>query len=299
MRILVTGSAGQVGYALLRSLAPLGQVVSVDRRVADLGDGAQVDELLAKYQPDVIVNAAAYTSVDKAESEAGLAARLNTDLPAQLAVWAARNAALLVHYSTDYVFDGGGERAWNENDMASPLSVYGRTKRNGEMAVLESGCDALIFRTSWVYAARGNNFMLTMLRLARERTSLNVVSDQWGAPTPAWLIAAVTALAVQRYRIDGVPASGLFHLACAGVTNWYEFSRAILGYAQTAGVPLRVGPNQVQPISTAQYPTAANRPLNSRLDCARLENWLHIHLPDWRHALELTLKDWLETSRQL
>lgn len=293
MTILLIGAQGQVGHALARSLAPLGRVVALDRRHVDLSRAGVILPWLEKYTPRVIVNAAAYTAVDKAETERDAAAALNTRLPAELAAWAARHGALLVHYSTDYVYDGQGEAPRHEDEHPAPLSVYGQTKLEGDRAIQATGCDHLIFRTSWVYAARGYNFMRTMLKLAAERDSLRVVADQVGAPTPAWLIASVTALAVGRHQ-QGLPVCGLYHLTAAGETSWHGFARAIVEGARANGYPLRLAVEQIQPIPTIEYPAPAPRPHNSRLSLARLEHTFGLRMPDWRSALDLTLADWLE-----
>ncbi|SDX63421.1 dTDP-4-dehydrorhamnose reductase [Marinobacter mobilis] len=292
--ILVTGSDGQVGYALLKTLAPLGPVKGLTREDGDLSNAEDVAGLLEKFRPRCIVNAAAYTSVDQAESNPDAAHAMNAKLPAQLAAWARANGALLIHYSTDYVYDGSGDQPWAENALTGPLSVYGKTKLAGDQAVLDAGVDAIIFRTSWVYGARGHNFMLTMLRLARERDQLSVVSDQWGTPTPAWLIAEVTAVAL-RDKLRGAKAlDGVYHLTCRGETTWCDFSKAIIGGACDFGVPLSMSSDKVSPIPTADYPAPAPRPLNSRLSVRRVEQALGLELPDWRDALQLTLRDWVE-----
>lgn len=292
--ILVTGSDGQVGYALLKTLAPLGAVKGLTRADGDLSNAEDVAALLDNYQPHCIVNAAAYTGVDQAESHQETAHALNTQLPAQLASWAKDNGAVLVHYSTDYVYDGSGDQPWQEDAPTGPLSVYGKTKLAGDEAVLSAGIGAIIFRTSWVYGARGRNFMLTMLKLASEREQLSVVSDQWGTPTPAWLIAEVTAIALREKLRNAKALEGVYHLTCRGETTWCEFSRAIIGGAGDLGVPLNMSADQVSPIPTAEYPAPAPRPLNSRLSVARVEQALGLELPDWRYALQLTLRDWVE-----
>ncbi|MFO6418769.1 dTDP-4-dehydrorhamnose reductase [Hylemonella sp. W303a] len=306
MKILLFGKNGQVGWELMRSLAPLGDVVALDRAGADgltgdLSDLEGLDRTARAIQPQVIVNAAAYTAVDRAETDAAAARRVNAEAPGVLARIAAQRGALLVHYSTDYVFDGSGERPWREDDTASPLSVYGRTKLEGEQAIQASGCRHLIFRTSWVYAARGGNFAKTMLRLAAEREELKVISDQIGAPTGADLIADVTAHAA--YQVMHLEASvntlGVHHLTAAGATSWFEYARFVLSHAQAHGLVQKVGPHQVQPIPSAAYSTAAQRPLNSRLDCTRLQEAFNLKLPSWQTGVRRMLEEILveEKSR--
>ena len=292
MKILVTGSQGQVGQELLKTLAPLGPVIGLSRADGDLADADFVQRLLAHHRPDWIVNAAAYTAVDKAESEAGLAEALNSQLPQQLAAWAKDQGARLVHFSTDYVYAGKGEAAQTEDEPPAPLSVYGRTKLAGDRAILTEAADALIFRTAWVYAARGRNFMRTMLWLAAQRDELRVVADQWGAPTPAWLIAQVTALALRQRQLGRPGLAGVYHLTCRGDTNWYGFAREIIERASALGAELKVKGSKVHPIATGDYPAPAPRPANSRLSVVRLEQALQLQLPDWRDALAVTLRDW-------
>lgn len=290
-RILLLGKNGQVGWELQRALAPLGELVALDRHGRDglCGDLADLDglaETVRRAAPDVIVNAAAYTAVDKAESEPELARRLNAEAPAVLAGEAARSGAWLVHYSTDYVFDGSGSQPWREGEATAPLGVYGASKRDGEAAILASGAQTLIFRTSWVYAARGHNFARTMLRLAAEREQLRVIDDQVGTPTGAELIADVSALALQRV-LGAAPDeragfSGLYHLAAAGETSWCGYARFVLEQAALRGVALKAGPAQVEAIPTSVYPTPAQRPLNSRLATERLRDTFGLYLPPWQ-----------------
>lgn len=301
MKILLLGKNGQVGWELQRSLAALGEVVALDRPgtaelCGDLEDLAGIANTIRQLQPAVIVNAAAYTLVDKAETEPELAQRINADAPALLAQEAAEIGAWLVHYSTDYVFDGSGDKPWQEEDPTGPLSVYGATKRAGEQAILASGAKALIFRTSWVYAARGHNFVKTMLRLAQEREALSVVADQIGAPTSADLIADVTALALSRVLNDPGSAklSGLYHLVAAGEDSWCGFARYALAEAERAGVALKVGSDQVGAISTADYPTAAPRPLNSRLCTQKLEHTFRLKMPPWQAGVARMLQELLK-----
>ena len=289
MNILLLGKTGQVGFELLRLLAPLGTLVAPDRKALDLSNEKAVSAYLADCRPELIVNAAAWTAVDAAEEQTEAAMCLNRDLPAQLAAYAAAASCRLVHFSSDYVYPGTGTSPWTENSPTGPLNAYGRTKLAGDEAIMSSGADYLIFRTSWVYSARGNNFMKTMLRLAKDRPELNVVADQTGAPTPARLIAQVTALAAYG-RLD----SGLYHLAARGETSWHGFAQEIFRLARASGVPLAVAPDRVHPIPTRDYPTPATRPLNSRLDVSKLERALNIRMPDWQQQLALTLTEYLE-----
>lgn len=297
MKILLLGKNGQVGWELQRSLAPLGQVLALDSKSPDYcGDLSDLQGLAAtvqRFAPDVIVNAAAYTAVDKAESEPDQALRVNAEAPAVLAAEALKLNALLVHYSTDYVFAGDGETPWQESDPVGPLSVYGATKLAGERAIQSSGCSHLIFRTSWVYAARGNNFAKTMLRLARERDSLNVIDDQFGTPTGADLLADVTAHAIRATR-QQPHLSGVYHLAPAGETTWYRYARFVLEQVHAAGVQLQVSPASVGAIATAAYPTPAKRPANSRLNTQKLQSAFSLHLPEWQDGVARMLIETLE-----
>lgn len=279
MNILLLGANGQVGWELQRSLAPLGNLHAADHRQADLEHPDRLMVLVDQVQPDVIVNAAAHTAVDKAESEPDRAHAINTEAPGLLAQLAAERGAWLVQYSTDYVFDGSGNRPWTEDDATGPLSVYGRTKLAGEDAIRASGARHLIFRTSWVYASRGNNFARTMLRLAAERETLRVIDDQIGAPTGADLIADVTAHALRQAMAQGI--TGTFHLAPAGQTSWHGYAQFVLEAARRLKpeVPLKV--QTVEAIPTTAYPTPAQRPLNSRLDTTRLQATFGLQLPHW------------------
>ncbi|MDR2032009.1 MAG: dTDP-4-dehydrorhamnose reductase [Azoarcus sp.] len=292
MRILLLGKNGQVGWELRRALAPLGEVVALGRDgdgdlVGNLEDAAGLRATVAMVAPAVIVNAAAHTAVDRAEGEPELARRINADAPAALAQEAAARGIWLVHYSTDYVFDGKGSHPWREDDPPGPLSVYGKSKLAGEQAIRESGCRHLILRTSWVYAARGDNFARGMLRLAAERECLTVVADQVGAPTGADLIADVTAHLVR--SVSGgndereVTCSGTYHLAAAGETSWHGYARFVVEEARRHGIVLKV--REIAPILTSSWPTPAARPLNSRLDTARLRDVFDIHLPGWRFGV--------------
>lgn len=294
--ILLLGKGGQVGWELQRSLAVLGRVTALDFDSADhCGDFANpqgVADTVRALRPDIIVNAAAHTAVDKAESEPDLARLLNATTPGVLAHEAARCGAWLVHYSTDYVFDGTGQRPWLETDKPAPLSVYGRTKLEGEQLIAQSGCKHLIFRTSWVYAARGGNFAKTMLRLAQERARLTIIDDQWGAPTGADMLADVTAHAlrhVQRQPHD----AGLYHAVAGGQTNWFGYASHVFEVVRQRYPQLaqQWALQEVAPVPTSAFPTPAQRPLNSRLDTQRLQTTFGLTLPDWRVGVERMLTE--------
>jgi len=297
MRTLLLGANGQVGFELARSLAPLGELVCASRDgkmpggaaclAADLGSPASLAAALDSTQADVIVNAAAYTAVDRAEDEPQLAQRINARALAEIGAWAASNNALVVHYSTDYVFDGSGTKPYREIDAVAPLGVYGASKLAGEIALRDSGCDHLILRTAWVYAARGHNFLRTMLRLARDRDELRIVADQHGAPTPARLISAATA-AVLAQRMGGREMKpGTYHLCAAGQCTWFDFAGAIFARAQAAGLIERVP--RLVPIATADYPTPARRPAYSVLDCSRIRDAFGLRLPTWQAGLDAVI----------
>ncbi|MEY4694085.1 MAG: dTDP-4-dehydrorhamnose reductase [Pseudomonadota bacterium] len=294
MKILLLGKNGQVGWELQRSLAPLGDVLALDRHSTDFcGDLAQPDRLaqsVRAYQPDVIVNAAAHTAVDKAESEPELARTLNAWAPAALAQVAAEVGACLVHYSTDYVFNGEGDRPWQEDDATGPLSVYGQTKRAGEQAIVASGCRHLIFRTSWVYAARGGNFAKTMLRLAAERERLTVIDDQWGAPTGADLIADVTAIALRRLQ-QQPDLSGLYHLVAGGETSWHGYARHVIAQARQIQPEMMLVVRDIAAVPTSAFPTPAKRPLNSRLNTRKLQQAFGVVLPPWQQGVDRMLAE--------
>ncbi|WP_417420364.1 dTDP-4-dehydrorhamnose reductase [Halomonas sp.] len=296
MNIFITGGNGQVGFELQRQFALFGNVLAPSRQELDLTNAKAVDTYLAKHQPALILNAAAYTAVDKAESEPEQARRLNAELPAQLAQYAAQQDITLVHYSSDYVYPGNGETPWQEDSPTGPLSIYGQTKLEGDNAITESGANHLIFRTSWVYAARGNNFMKTMLRLGREREALSIVNDQIGAPTPARLIAQVTALAFTPHTSHLLPhlTCGIYHLAPQGETSWHGFACEIFKQASEANEQLAITTDNTVGIPTIEYPTPAKRPLNSRMSLAKLEAALGVTLPHWQSQLALTLKEHLE-----
>jgi len=293
MRILLLGANGQVGHELRRALASLGEIACATRsgalgdgtpcEVADFDDPASLPALVGRIAPDVVVNAAAYTAVDKAEAERDAAFRANAEAPHELARACAARDALLVHYSTDYVFDGTGTRPYREDDPTSPLGVYGASKLAGEQAIRGSGARHMILRTAWVYAAHGRNFLLTMLRLAKERDELRVVADQVGTPTAAALVADTTAgILSQPFR-----ESGLWHLTARGQTSWHGFATAIVDEALARGLLDRAP--RVVPIATAEYPTPARRPAYSCLDTARLSRDFAIILPDWRDGLTAIL----------
>ncbi|HMN35403.1 MAG: dTDP-4-dehydrorhamnose reductase [Chiayiivirga sp.] len=293
MKLLLLGAGGQVGFELHRSLSPLGEVIPATRdgrlpgggraRAADLASPASLEALLQAERPDVIVNAAAYTAVDRAESEPELATRINAEAPAVLARWCKVYGARLLHYSTDYVFDGSANRPWREADPTAPLGVYGQSKREGEIALADSGAEYLVLRTAWVYAARGHNFLRTMLRLAAERDHLQVVCDQTGSPTPARWIAAATALTLARTRNGNPWRSGTVHLAASGHTTWHGFAEAIFADALVAGLIERAP--FVEAIPTLAWPTPARRPAYSCLDTRALRERYGVTLPDWREGV--------------
>ncbi|MEN3296421.1 MAG: dTDP-4-dehydrorhamnose reductase [Burkholderiales bacterium] len=288
MKILLLGKDGQVGWELQRALAPLGELIALGRQDADLENVDRLLQAVRQAQPQVIVNAAAYTAVDKAESEPAKARRINAEAVGSLAEEASRLNAWLVHYSTDYVFDGEKSTPYEEDDATGPLSVYGKTKLEGEQLIRQSNASHLIFRTSWVYAARGANFAKTMLRLAKEREELKVIADQHGAPTSAELIADVTALALYRIgqQTSASTLSGTYHLAAGGHTSWHGYAQHVLHLAQAKGATLKVAPAFVQPIPTDAYPLPAARPRNSRLNTTKLSSAFNLHLPDWRYHVE-------------
>lgn len=285
-RLLLLGRDGNVGWELQRSLAPLGELIAHGRDTCDLSHGAALRDIVDSVRPDVIVNAGAYTAVDRAEQEADAAAAINTHAVAALAAAARRHDALFVHYSTDYVFDGRKSGVYVEDDATNPQSVYGRTKRDGELAIRDSGCRHLIFRTSWVFAPRGANFARTMLRLAQERETLRVIADQWGAPTGAELIADVTAHAIRR-TLAQPECEGLYHLVAGGETNWYEYARYVIEQARELGAPLQV--RQIEPIATSEYPLPAQRPANSRLGTDKLRTAFDLTLPPWQYHVRRML----------
>ncbi len=282
-RILLTGINGQLGWELQRSLQPLGSVLALDRARFDLADPDRMRTVLAEIKPDIVVNPAAYTAVDKAESESGLAMAINAKAPGILAETVRQLGALLVHYSTDYVFDGSKPAPYSETDPPAPINAYGRSKQAGEEAIQASGCRHLIFRTSWIYGLRGHNFLRTMLRLARERDELSVVADQVGAPTWSRMVAETTALALARHTGQ----QGLYHLTANGETTWHGFAAAIMATAQRLGLLDRTP--VIRRITSADFPTPARRPANSRLCCERLRNDFGLQLNAWEADLQLCL----------
>ena len=292
-KILLLGKDGQVGWELQRALAPLGLLTALNRRECDLADPAQIQAALEQFEPEVIVNAAAYTAVDQAETDQAMARRINVDAVAELALYAREMGSLLVHYSTDYIFDGTKPEAYVEDDLTNPLSVYGQTKLAGENRIRDALCRHLIFRTSWVYAARGGNFARTMLRLAAERETLNVIDDQIGAPTSAELIADVTAHAL-RDVLSGRAPGGTYHLAAAGETSWYGYAQFVIAYARAQGIVLKLADTGLKPIPASEYPLPAKRPQNSRMNTHLLERSFALKLPQWQDGVKRVLNEWAE-----
>lgn len=295
MRVLLLGKNGQVGWELQRALAPLGELTALDFDTsgpwrADFTQPEALKPMLQALRPDLIVNAAAHTAVDKAESEPELARTINAAAVGVLARHAADTGAWLVHYSTDYVFDGSGQHARDEDEPKAPLSTYGRTKLEGEDLIRTSGCHHLIFRTSWVYAARGANFARTMLKLAAELDALNVVGDQIGAPTGAELLADVTVHAWRRAAAEPGLA-GTYHAVAAGETNWFEYARHVIEWARQRGHPIKVPPDAIRAVPTSAYPTPAQRPLNSRLSTRKLRETFGLHPPAWEVGVERLLTE--------
>lgn len=292
MKVLLLGKNGQVGWELQRSLQQLGEVVALDMPEIDLGDPDSVGRTVEALRADVIVNAAAYTAVDRAESEEALAMRVNGESVAVLARITAAQGAWLVHYSTDYVFDGSGNTPWRETDVPAPLNAYGRSKLKGERAIQTSGCRHFIFRTSWVYAARGQNFVRTILRLAAERDQLRVIADQHGVPTCAEFLADVTAHAISHVATGPAgKVGGTYHLAPRGETSWHGIASAAVGRAIELGVKLRATPERISAIAASEYPLPAPRPANSRLCVDRVEHDFGIQCPDWRMHLDRTVAE--------
>lgn len=281
MKILLFGSHGQIGRELLRTLPPLGEIVAPPRSEVDLGDAAYLRAVLQAQAPDIIVNAAAYTAVDQAENNEATAFRVNAAALDVLARYAHFNGSLLVHYSSDYVFDGHKAGFYDELDAPGPLNAYGRSKLAGEQAVQQGGCHALIFRTSWVFAAHGRNFIRTILQLAREREQIDVVSDQIGAPTSAELIADVSALSIAAFYANALP-EGLYHLTASGATSWYGLACYVVQQARAHGAPLKLDVAGIRAVTSNDFPSVAKRPRNSRLDCTRLNEKLGFRLPHWK-----------------
>lgn len=294
MRILLFGKNGQVGWELQRSLTPLGEIIALNSTSEDfcgnLANLTGIKQTIRKIQPDIIVNAAGYTAVDKAEKEQEMAQLLNALAPGVLAQEAKNLNAWLIHYSTDYVFSGNGYQPYLETDHAEPLNIYGRTKLEGEKNIQASGCSHLIFRTSWVYATYGNNFIKTILRLAQQRDKLSIVNDQVGSPTGAELIADITACAllILRYKPQ---VSGLYHLTAKGYISWYDFAKFILEYAENTNFPHKIRPANISPIASTDFPLPAKRPLNSRLNTGKLEKIFDLILPDWQKGVSRTLME--------
>ncbi len=286
--ILVIGKTGQVGWELNRTLAPLAQIQSIDYPEIDLCNGDSIRDHIRQKRPGVIINAAAYTAVDRAETEEEKARLINGVAPGIIAEEARKIGALIVHYSTDYVFDGTKSSAYLETDAPNPLGAYGRTKNLGDQAVISAGADYLIFRLCWVYGARGQNFMLTMMRLAREREHLRVVSDQVGCPTWSRMIAEVTASALGSalHSQERRQFNGVYHLAASGQTSWHGFASSIIELMPQEGRKC----SRVEAISTAEYPTPSKRPAFSVLDCSKLQNTFGLRLPDWQHSLRQVLE---------
>ena len=293
MHILLFGKDGQLGRELQRSLAPLGTLTAWGRETADFSKPESLAARVIAAQPDVIVNAAAYTAVDKAESEPELAHAINAAAPAALAQAALVLGSRLIHYSTDYVFDGLGTTPWTENAATNPQNVYGASKLAGEQAITASGCDHFIFRTSWVYAEEGGNFAKTMLRLALERDALSVIDDQVGAPTDAGWLADMTAEAILRQaeqltvRTGPVEVpSGIYHAACAGEVSWHGYASYLVAKARAMGFPVKVSPEAIRAVPSSAFPTPARRPLNSRLDCSKLERTFGVTPPPWQAGID-------------
>lgn len=295
MKILLLGKNGQVGHELQRALLPLGDVVALGRKEANLEDPSSLKQLLDSHTPGIIVNAAAYTAVDKAESDEATALTVNAESVKAMAEYASKAGALLVHYSTDYVYDGEKTGIYTEADSTNPQSAYGRTKLAGEQAILASGCQALIFRTSWVFSAHGGNFIKTIMRLAAERDNLGIVADQVGAPTSAELIADVTALAIAAHKQNTIP-HGIYHLTGAGEVSWHGFATHIVGRLNQNGVALKLDAQQIRAIGTEEYPLPAKRPKNSRLDTGKLSKALGLEIPHWSVYADRTIDQLTKTE---
>ncbi len=296
MRVLLFGAGGQLGHELVREFTPEVELVTLDRHGCDLAVAAQVRAAIGDYAPDVIVNAAAYTAVDRAETDVALAEAVNAVAPGIIGAAAVPLGATVVHYSSDYVFDGAGTVPYTEQDATAPLSVYGRTKRDGERTLAASGARQLTLRVSWVVGSHGANFARTMLRLARERDWLTVVADQHGVPTPTPLIATVTSHLLRQLERDGAASFpfGLYHLVPSGETSWFEYARFVLATAERAGIALKVRADAVEPIRAADYPSAARRPASSRLDTHSLRTTFGVALPPWQDALRPVLLEILD-----
>ncbi|MEM9003733.1 MAG: dTDP-4-dehydrorhamnose reductase [Cyanobacteria bacterium P01_F01_bin.86] len=285
LKVMVTGSSGQVGSEVVRAVSTFAEVVTPSRNELSLNEPFKLEALLNAAKPDVIVNAVAWTAVDAAEEHREEAWRVNAELPKRLAEYARNAKILLIHYSTDYVYSGQGATPWKEDDAINPLSEYGKSKAAGDAHIARLCGNYVIFRTSWVYSARGNNFLNTMLRLGRDRASLSVVNDQIGAPTSSRLIAQVTALAVYRYAMGQPLPSDVYHLVAKDEASWYEFAHHIFKLAREQGEQMTLRENGLSPILTSDYPTPAVRPLNSRLNVTKLEKAMGITLPSWQNDL--------------
>ncbi|MFC5461634.1 dTDP-4-dehydrorhamnose reductase [Massilia niabensis] len=296
MKILLTGKDGQVGFELQRALAPLASVTAVGRASCDLANEAALRALVRAVRPDVIVNAAAYTAVDKAESDQAEAFAVNTAAPRVLGEEAARAGALVLHFSTDYVFSGEQERPYTERDMPDPCNVYGLSKYQGELALRDACARHLVLRTSWVLGAHGRNFARTVLRLGRERDAFGVVADQHGAPTPAALLADLCAHLLRQYGQRQDLPFGTYHVAAGGTTTWYDYARFVLGQARASGKPLKAGPDGVRALDTQAYPTPAKRPRSSRLDTALFCTTFGLRLPPWEEGVQHVLQQILESD---
>ena len=296
MKILLTGKNGQVGFELQRALAPLGEIVAIDHPECDLANPDAIRQLVRDVRPGIIVNPAAYTAVDKAESDQATAFAVNGVAPGVFGEEAARLGALVVHYSTDYVFDGCKQGAYAEEDVPNPQSVYGKSKLAGEQALQQSGADFLIFRTSWVFGAHGGNFAKTMLKLSADREALSIVADQFGAPTSAALLADVTAHAIRQYQRQGRAAYpfGLYHLVAGGLTTWHEYAKTVIAAGHTAGLPLKLQIDNIKAITTADYPLPAPRPANSQLSTVKLQDVFGLRLPEWQSGLDHVLQQILK-----
>lgn len=295
MRILLLGKNGQVGWELQRSLAPLGEVIALDRHghnglQGDMSKPEAVKQTILKLKPDIVVNASGYTAVDLAETEQDLAKQINFNAVQSIAEACMKIEALLVHYSTDYVFSGQGNSAFLESSEVDPINMYGKTKAQGEQAIVSSGCKYLIFRTSWVYAVEGKNFLKTMLNLAQQREELSIINDQIGAPTSAELIADVTAQAIREVTNENSKI-GIYHLVAGGETSWFDYANYVFEQAKLSGVELRV--KKVSPIPTTAYPTPAKRPYNSRLNNQKLQSTFQLILPEWKLGVQRTLTELL------
>lgn len=296
-RIMITGANGQLGFELRRALAPLGDVFALTREQFDLTNEASMLTILDSLRPQIVVNAAAYTAVDQAESDAEQVYSINTHAPGVLARWCAEDDALLIHYSTDYIFGGAGKRPWREDDTPEPQSVYARSKWLGEQAVRASTGHHLILRTSWIYGTHGHNFLKTILALATKHERLRIIADQIGAPTSAALVADVTAQLITHYhRPSHRFGYGTYHLAAQGETSWYDYASYLIAYARALGYPLRLKPDTIDRIDTADYPLPARRPANSRLDCSKLQRAFELSLPPWQHGVEHVIEQLMPLS---